>query len=203
MKTNIFFIVILLLSILLLAACASHPLGLSDAEWQAMSPAEKLEASKEQAKLDEQRQIRLAAERERRAKLEAEQAQKQYERDIASGMLLREDDVCLGGSKCPGEQKNMLILSLGDFAYIDKIIFYADDRVGRKHDGKISIFADRFKISENIDIKKSGQEHTIFVGRAARNIVIKAVNDDEVRFRYIKIFGDYIGTDPARIFISQ
>ena len=55
-----------------LAGCASNPLGMSDAEWEALSPSEKVEARVQQEKLN-------AAEMERRAEKRRQEAAKERE----------------------------------------------------------------------------------------------------------------------------
>lgn len=64
-----------------LAACTSYPLGMSEAEWLALSPAQQLEARQTQAELDAQDARRRAAERaeaERRAQAEEQERQRTW-----------------------------------------------------------------------------------------------------------------------------
>ena len=62
---------LLVLSMVVLVGCSSNPLGMSDAEWEALTPQQQLVARTKQAELDEQ--ARLRREQARIAK-EAEQA---------------------------------------------------------------------------------------------------------------------------------
>lgn len=65
-----------LLGLMLLSGCASYPLGMSEQEWQALTPQQQLDAREKQSELDQKAAERRAAE----ARLEAErEAQQQAE----------------------------------------------------------------------------------------------------------------------------
>ena len=55
-----------LLLLLLLAGCSSNPLGISDSDWEMMTPEQQHEARLEQARIDEAERIRRAAAAEAR-----------------------------------------------------------------------------------------------------------------------------------------
>lgn len=57
---------------LLTLGCASHPLGMSTNEWDALTSSERYDALKEQARLDEAKAARKAAEDKRRHELQIE-----------------------------------------------------------------------------------------------------------------------------------
>lgn len=59
-----------LLVALATAACTYYPLGMSEAEWNALSKDERVEAHREEARLREQRRLRYAIERQNRLKEE-------------------------------------------------------------------------------------------------------------------------------------
>lgn len=195
--------IIISLLFLFLVGCATHPLGMSDDEWTVLSPEQQFEASKEQARLDNERRLKQMENELRREELRLKGEQLQLEADIANGMIAQRKDICIGGPKCPGDEGNLYILSIGDFAYVDKITFHADDRIGRRHRAKVDVYADRTRIAKDIDIKKAGATHEVFVGTVARNIVFKAIEDDEVRFHTIKVFGRKLGDPETKITIIE
>lgn len=51
---------------LLLSACASYPLGMSEAQWLALTPEQQYDAQLKQAELDRQREARRLAEQQAR-----------------------------------------------------------------------------------------------------------------------------------------
>ena len=63
---------ILFLFCFVIAGCKTYPLGMSEEEWESLTPQEKMEARAEQARIDEERR-RIAAEKEaERLRIEAE-----------------------------------------------------------------------------------------------------------------------------------
>ena len=52
------FVLLLVLSMVVLVGCSSNPLGMSDAEWEALTPQQQLVARTKQAELDEQARLR-------------------------------------------------------------------------------------------------------------------------------------------------
>lgn len=193
-----------LLSLLLfITGCAHYPLDMSEAEWNRLSPAQQLEARKEQAILDEERAARQEATRLEREKREAEERQRQLETDIANGLVRQFSVICIGGSKCPGGEVKSHIFSLGQFAFVDKITFDAHDGIGRKHGATIAIYADNHLVVDNMDIKRNRHSHEIFVGAVARNFIFKVRNDDEVQIDNLKVFGQLLDTDNTRILIRN
>jgi len=174
--------------LLLLLGCATHPLGMSDEEWNQLTPEQKLEARKQ----DEQNRLE-------REKLRQEERQRKEEeqraRDIADGMILEfspDAPYCIGGDRCPRGSFPEIILSLKQYADVDKILFYADDNIGRKHEGKVTVLADGVPVARNIDIDRHGTWYQVLVARPARNITLRAVGDDEVSVRIVKVYGSWI-----------
>lgn len=188
---------------LFMVGCAHYPLGMSEAEWNRLSPAQKLEARKEQAALDQQRALEREKLRLEREALEVERARKQRERDLAEGMIHRFGPVCFGGSRCPDRDRKGYVYSLGKLAYVDKVVFTAHDNIGNKHGPTIDIRADDKLVAEDVDIKRNGSTRTIFVGKVARNIVVSIHSDDEVEIEEMKVFGQYLDTGEAQILIIQ
>ncbi len=197
---------IVLLSI---AACASHPLGIPDEEWTALNSQQKFEARKKQAALDLKAR-ELAVEREKRRNAERiVQRQEEYDQDIANGLIAEfypQDYACFGGDKCrrnrDEEKRDEIVIPLHALSNIDVIQIYADDRVGSKHEGVLGVSADRFKVKK-IDLSDRTKWHQIFVGRTARNIVLKAETDDEIRVFRVKVFGSRIPNNQLKYNIIE
>ncbi|OEU71018.1 MAG: hypothetical protein BA863_07680 [Desulfovibrio sp. S3730MH75] len=181
-----------------LTACSSHPLSMPDEEWAALTPHQKMEAREKQATIDLERQ-KLAVEREEKYLEHKKQQRKQVlEQDIAKGLIAEfhpENYVCFGGDKCrrrnDEEKRNEIVISLRALANIDYIQIYADDRYGSKHDGVLGVNADHYRV-EIIDLSKRTKWYKVFVGRIARNIVLKAETDDEIRLFRLKVFGSKV-----------
>ncbi|WP_419786587.1 hypothetical protein [Pseudodesulfovibrio sp.] len=173
---------------LLLSACASHPLGISDAEWNQLTPEQKLEARKQ----DEQNKL----EREKLRRAEQKQREEaQLKEDIAQGMVLRfspERPYCMGGDRCPRDSFPEIILSLHRLTDVDKVLFYADDNLGHKHEGKVTVYADDLPVAQDIDIERHGKWYQVLVGRPARNITLRAIGDDEVEIYQVKVYGSQV-----------
>ncbi|WP_419783949.1 hypothetical protein [Maridesulfovibrio sp.] len=194
----------LVLGILLvcIAACASHPLGFSDDEWAELTPQQKLEAKEKQAVLDLKAR-ELALEREKRYQEEKRlERQRERQADIANGLIAEfspDRYACFGGEKCRNRRDgdvNELIIPLHGLSNVDYLQIYADDRVGNKHEGLMSVNADRFKV-QTLDLSKKTKSYQVFIGRTARNIVLRAETDDEIRVFRVKVFGSRI--DNSRI----
>ena len=184
-----------------LTACSSHPLGMSDEEWAVLSPTQKIEAREKQAAIDLEKR-KLAVEREKIYLEQKKQQRKQeLEQDIARGLIAEfkpSNYVCFGGDKCrrrkDEEKRNEIVISLRALTNIDYIQIYADDRYGNRHDGVLGVNADHYRI-ESIDLSKRTKWYQVFVGRTARNIVLKAETDDEIRLFRVKVFGSKIPND--------
>jgi len=71
-KLNHWASMLLLLAVTLLVGCSFNPLGMSDAEWESLTPTQQFEARKIQAERDEAARVRYA---EQEAKAATEQAQ--------------------------------------------------------------------------------------------------------------------------------
>ncbi len=76
-----------LLVALLFSGCTTYPLGLDEESWRQLSPQQKLEASQQQAELDQARDLRLAREAEARA----EEARRE-----ANELMLRRREAAYG-----------------------------------------------------------------------------------------------------------
>jgi len=194
----------LIILLFVLSGCASHPLGLSDEEWASLTPQEKIEAQEKQASIDLENR-KLAIERE---KLYLEQKKQQrmqeFERDVANGLIAEFNPanyVCFGGDKCRRRndeaKSDEIVISLRGLTNIDYVQIYADDRYGNKHDGVLGVYADRFKV-ESIDLEKRTKWYQAFVGRIARNLVLKAETDDEIRLFRVKVFGSKVADDQLK-----
>ncbi len=188
---------ILILLILSIAACASHPLGLSDDEWAGLTTQQKFEVKEKQATLDLKAR-ELAIEREKRYYEEKRlERQREKEVDIANGLIAEfypERYACFGGDKCRNRRNvdiNEFIIPLYGLSNVDYVQIYADDRVGNKHEGVMGVSADRFKV-QSMDLSKRTKWYQVFVGRTARNIVLHAETDDEIRVFRVKVFGSRI-----------
>jgi hypothetical protein len=177
----------LLLLVFALAGCASHPFGMSDEDWNQLTPEQKLEATKQ----DERNRL----DRETLRRAEAQRAEEeQLQRDLAAGMIYQfspDRAYCIGGDKCPRENFSELILSLQRLANVDRVVFCADDRIGRKHEGRISVYADDVLVAGSIDMKRKDTWYQVLVARPARNITLRAMGDDEVEIGQVKIYGSW------------
>ncbi|WP_319759144.1 hypothetical protein [Maridesulfovibrio sp.] len=180
--------------LMLLAACASHPLDMSDDEWGALTLQQKLEAREKQAELDLKAR-ELAVEQEKRRNEERRIARvKEREADIANGLIVEfypAKAACIGGDKCRPRDVNEIIIPLHGLCAIDVVHIYADDRVGNRHDGVLEVMADHYRL-ERVDISKRSKWYQVFAGRRARNVVLKTVTDDEVQVYWVKVFGSRI-----------
>lgn len=175
---------------MLLCACTRNPLGMTDDEWQGLSSEQQMVAREKQAKLDIEQQKLDEERRARVAAAEAAKREEQHRSDLAAGMILEivpQTPICLGGSRCGGIDSRV-ILPLKALASVDYIQFLADDNIGDKHDAVAHFYADD-QFAERVDIKKIRQWHEVFIGKTARNIVIRPEGDDELRIYHIKVFG--------------
>lgn len=174
----------------LMLGCSLHPLGISDEEWNQMTPAQKLEAHK-QEEANRLERMRLRQQEEaRRQEEQKRQEELELQRDLANGMLMQyHPDVprTIGGKNNDVEE---LILSLQRPAYVDRVVFHADDMIGKHHEGKVSVYADGVLIKKKIHVKKRGKWHDVLVSRLARNISFRAF-DDEVHINRVKVYGSW------------
>jgi hypothetical protein len=184
--------------LLLLTACATHPLGMSDEEWNQLTPEQQLEARKqdEQNRLERER-MRLEEERQRK--------DAQLRQDLADGMILSfnpDRAYCMGGDKCGRDSFDQLILSMQRMAEVDRVMFYADDNIGTKHDALVSVYADDVLVAQDIDVKRSGKWHQVLVARPARNITLRAQGDDEVNIHQVKVYGSWLKGDADYLIVK-
>ena len=197
-------IIIAAFSFLITASCSSQPLRLTEEEWKTLSPQQQIDAREKQAKIDLERQ-KLAAEREKIYLKQKKQLRKEErEQDIAQGLIAEfypDNYICFGGDKCHHrsneEKRNEVVISLRTLTNIDYIQIYADDRIGHKHDAIMGVSVDHYKV-KSFDISKRTKWYQIFVGRPARNIVLRAETDDEIRLYRVKVFGSRISNDQLK-----
>jgi hypothetical protein len=190
-KSRLFRLSFVVFISLFLLGCSMHPLGISDEEWNQLTPEQKLEAHK-QEEANRLERMRLRQEEEKRRQQEQKRREKlELEQDLAAGMLMQyhPEVVRVIGGKDNDFQE--LILSLQRPAYVDKVVFHADDLIGRHHEGKLAVYADGVLIKDRIDIKKRGKWHQVLVARLARNISFRAV-DDEVHVNRVKVYGSWV-----------
>jgi len=202
-KITTILIISLLAALMLITGCAHYPLNLTEEEWERLTPQQQLDARERQTKLDHEHALAREKMRMEQAAKEAEQARLEEEQDIDAGMIARFSEICMGGSRCPDPDKDEHIYSLRQFVYVDKIVFTADDNIGKKHNATVNIFADRLPIAENVDIKRQGSEQTIFVGEITRNIIFRINSDDEVRIHQLKVFGSPFKIDKPQVIITK
>ena len=81
-----------LLAVLLLG-CQTYPMGLSEAQWNALSPAEQADYQRQQAALNEQRRVQREAEEELRRAKEAAAAEQERMRTREAYARARHGDV--------------------------------------------------------------------------------------------------------------
>lgn len=201
--TAIFQFAILMFAILLLAGCAHYPLGMPEEEWHRLTPQQQLDARKEQAALDLERYRVRETARIEEAVINADKARLRHEQDIAEGMVSHFGPVCFGGSRCPNGKSKGHVYTLGGFVFVDKIELTAHDDIGSHHEATISIAVDNRMIRRTLNIDNRGRTHTIFIGAVARNIVLKVRKNDEVVVEELKVFGERLNGDNARILIQQ
>lgn len=180
-------LLLLVAALFLLTGCATHPLGMSDEEWNRLTPEQQLRARQ----TEEANQLKR---QELRAKEEQRKKKEQARKNKAEGLLYRyhpKQAYCMGGDKCPKGNYGELILSLNRMAYVDKIEIHVDANVGRKHNGRLSVFADRVRVAHDIKLGRKGEWHQILVARKARNITLRAQGNDEVRVHVVKVYGTW------------
>jgi hypothetical protein len=112
-----------------------------------------------------------------------------YDRDRREERWEREygeEGGCIGGSECGGHRARIRI-PLRD-ARIDSITFYADDNVGRRHNGKLRITIDGNVLRDYMDVHQNGRDYDID-GHGMRGhwLVFEPASDDEVVIRRIRV----------------
>lgn len=196
MNRFLFPILALLIMSLLVGCIARYPLGMTEEQWLTLTPEQQHEARMKQAEIDEARrkareaeQARKAEEERRQAELRRQQEARQHEEDLKNGLLARHTQkVCIGGPACSGYQSNEYVMSFPQ-AYVDYVVFSADDYIGKKHGAKLSLYADNVRLVQGIDIKKKGSTHQFRIDRVATSITLKAEHEDEANIHWMKIFG--------------
>ncbi len=177
--------------ILTMLGCFYHPLGISDEQWGNMTLEEKQEAYKREQQLEEKR-LELRAKAQALEKEKAEQRKQENFMPSDSGAMIHHRGGIIGGEGRNAPQ--MLIVSLGRFAWVDRIDFYAHDNVNQRCEGRLNIKADHYVIARGLDIRKRGKKYSYFVGKKCRNIIFEAAANDEVSISDIDIFGSGTGT---------
>jgi len=179
----------LLWILLIVAGCAFYPLGMSEAEWNRLTPQQQLEARTKQAELDHERALLREKQRAEQEAQEREQARIQYEQDIARGMIARFSDTCLGGNKCSGSNVWERVFSLRQPTFVNSVTIEAHDNIGMKTGGVIAVYADNRLVADNVDIERKGSAYNLCIGRVVRDFTIRARTDDEVMITALKVFG--------------
>lgn len=191
MRTLIRFFFIVLVMTQLAACVAMYPLGMTEQEWNRLSPVQQLEAREKQAELDAQRRRERIAQQERKEREERQRRQAMLD---DPNLLDFREDFCFGGEKCPdGNRESGHVLYLGGRAYVDSVEFEADDMIGHRTGGRVAVYADRHLVADNLDILRRGSHYRVRVGRICRNIILRAETDDEVRVHWIAVYGDRDG----------
>ena len=195
---------LVLLLLVCLAGCTFHPLGMSDEEWAALSPQEKLAAREKQAEIDlKEQEMRLKRE-EMRQRAEEERKQREHAEDVANGLIAEvwpDQPMCIGGDLCFDRDLDEFVLPLRPLAYVERIEINMDDRVGSRHDAELEVFADNHKV-KRLDVKKNTQWHTIPVRRVAGSLAFKAVTDDEIKIYRIKVYGAQLDSNQIHIHMT-
>lgn len=195
---------LVLLLLIFLLGCNRNPLGMSDEEWLRLTPQEQSQARQKQIEYDLRQQQIESENRIRMAEAEARRQEAQHAQDIENGLIAElspKQPICIGGSRCGGSE-SQIIIPLHALMNIDVIQFRADDAIGNKQDGVALLYADD-QLIQRIDIKKRTQWHEVFVGKTARNIVIRPETDDEIRFYTIKLFGQAINSGSVQYHIIR
>lgn len=169
-----------------------YPLGMSEAEWNRLSPQQQLEARERQAEIDERRRRERIAQQERKEREEKERRQAILDDPELLGFR---ENFCFGGEKCPdGNRDHRSTLYLGGLSFVDTVVFEADDNIGSRTGGKVKVYADDLVVAEGVDILRRGSRVKVRVGRMCRTITLEAETDDEVRVHWIAVRGDRDGT---------
>ena len=97
-----------------------------------------------------------------------------------------EEGGCIGGSECGGHRARIRV-PLRDQP-IRSITFYADDNVGRRHNGKLRVSVDGEALRDYIDVRQNGRDYNID-GHGMRGhwLVFEPASDDEVVIRRIRV----------------
>ncbi len=184
-------ILMAVMMILTMLGCSHHPLGISDEQWTDMTLEEKQDAYKKEQQLEEKR-LELRAKAQALEKEKAEQKKQENFISRDSGAMIHHKGGIIGGEGRNDPQ--MLIVSLGKFAWVDRIDFYAHDNVRHRCEGRLNVKVDHYPIVRGLDIKKRGKKYSCFVGRKCRNIIFEAASNDEVSISDIEIFGSGTGS---------
>jgi hypothetical protein len=120
---------------------------------------------------------------------EYDRDRRDYDRDRREERWEREygeEGGCIGGSECGGHRARIRI-PLRDRP-ISSITFYADDNVGRRHNGKLKIRVDDEILRDYMDVHQNGRDYDID-GHGMRGhwLVFEPASDDEVVIRRIRV----------------
>ena len=93
---------------------------------------------------------------------------------------------CIGGDEC-GRHGDRITIALDD-APILGVRFFAQDGIGQRADGKLSVRIDEHVVQSFIDVKREGRRHEVDVDNVyGSRLVIEADNDDEVAIKDIEV----------------
>ena len=93
---------------------------------------------------------------------------------------------CIGGQDCRQNGRRITI-ALEDAPLLG-IRFFADDNIGRRHNGKLNVKIDNHFIANYVDVHRGGRVHELTVDRIRGDrLVIETATDDEVEVRDIEV----------------
>ena len=98
---------------------------------------------------------------------------------------------CIGGHLCPGYRRNPIkrfSIDLEDEMNIQRIQFFAHDRIGPSNNAKINIYVDDRLVAPNMDIKRKGSEQAFNLKNIyGRYITFEAATNDEAVIQRISV----------------
>ena len=92
---------------------------------------------------------------------------------------------CFGGELC--SRYSYVEARLSESEFINEVSFFAHDRIGSKHEGKVNVTVDGQTVVFAIDIKKDGSYHRISINRMGRVVRLVAATNDEVEVRDLNV----------------
>ena len=96
-----------------------------------------------------------------------------------------EEGGCIGGDECGRHAR--IRVALRD-QRIRSITFFADDNVGRRHNGKLRVTIDGATLRDYLDVRQDGRDYDIDGhGMRGRWLVFEPASDDEVVIRRIRV----------------
>src|SRR5688572_17127286 len=93
---------------------------------------------------------------------------------------------CIGGTEC---RKNgtRITVPLEDYPVIG-VRFHANDGIGQRAEGKLSVRIDNTTVGSYIDVQRNGRRHELEVENVrGSRLVIETANDDEVEIKDVEV----------------